>query len=152
MNKKLALLLALVFVGTAALPAKKEAAPKKEKKAKEYTILVANDEQETANVTLTDNKNKEHKLTVPGGKTETIKSSEKISIKKATANIGGKTITKNFKLSTKNLKITKNQKGELKIKKGTQKTKKLKKCTCPKGTPCTCKDCKCKNGKKAKKA
>lgn len=167
MNKKLALLLAVIFIGTTALPAAKKSEPKKEKmhKVREYKLSVKNKIMNSeAKVTLTDTTGKTHELMVPGKKTESVPTDKMVKIQKVeVAIVGGGETTAEIKTPVKKVRIV-GTKEAPKVEEAKKMHKKCKECkkgekcdkckTCKKGMMCkTCKTkpCKCKKDKVAKK-
>lgn len=125
MNKKLGLLLTLLFVGTTVVPAKKDMnAPKKEKVHREYKLSVMNKLDKEVNLTIIDTKGQKHNVSLAAKETKcfTKTTDKKLKIKKIEARAGNKTATKEFKEPTRKAKIKETKKGILKIKRAWYKT------------------------------
>lgn len=125
MNKKLSLLLALLFIGTTAMPAtKKQAAPKKAKAHREYTLSVRNKLETGTALTIIDTKGQTHNVSLAAKETKCFAKTpdKKLKIKKIEAKVGDKAATKTFKEPTRKAKIYETKGGKLKIKSARYKT------------------------------
>lgn len=125
MNKKLGFLLTLLFIGTTAIPVtKKQAAPKKAKPPREYTLSVRNKLDTDTTLTIIDTKGQTHNVSLAAKETKCFAktTNKKLKIKRIDAKVGDKTTTKTFKTPTRKAKIYETSGKKLKIKSARYKT------------------------------